>query len=61
MKSVDKETKARLGSGDVTGIALQDGEQHEEGVLATRKSDNKKVFLPKFFVDIIRYRNRGKD
>lgn len=63
MDPTDKELEARFASGDVNGIPLKVEGHYEagvEGVVAVGK-DGRKVFLPKPFVDLIRYRNRGKD
>ena len=61
MDPIDKETKARLASGDANGVPMTVEEQHADGVVIVRKTDGKRMFLPKVFVDLVRYRNRGKD
>ena len=57
---IDKDTEALLASGNASGEALQVEKQFDEGVVASTKRGGK-VFLPKQFVDLIRFRNRGKD
>ena len=57
---VDEETGALLTSGDVDGTPLQPEDQFPEGVTATRP-DGQKVFLSQAALDIVKYRNRGRD
>jgi hypothetical protein len=57
---IDKETEALLASGSANGEALQAEERFDEGIVATTKRGDR-VFLPNQFLDLMRYRNRGKD